>query len=666
MLNYSLRTKMLLMILTPILLIWIIIGGLGYYGARNALNDEINRTATSVAEDFNGKITTFLAEKEGVASATANLLGSKPLSGEEQVTLMKTLKPAGTGILNIFAGYENKQYFESNGWTPKPDYDPRIRGWYKAALASNDIIYSEVYEDQGTKQLVVSILKKIVNNGQAIGVCGTDLALEVFQKQIKSIKIGNSGYAFLLDKKGNFIHHPEFKMSDNILTVKDGKYKEAGNAFLSGKESSKTYVIDGLEQMYTSAPIRTAGWVLVLVIPSSELYQSITALGEKTIMAITGGILLIALIIIYITGLITRPVTRLAVASNYIAQGDLALKADDFLTSSSNNNKDELSILIQSFSSMRSNLRDLIKHVAISSHTLAASSEELTASAEQSSLAANSVATAMIDIASSVEDQQRSLQMVVSSAEERMTAIDIIDSKASIARDSCHWAVTKASEGGQAIDKAIQQMITIENTVNKSSQVVTKLGERSREIGQIVDAISGIAAQTNLLALNAAIEAARAGEQGRGFAVVADEVRKLAEQSQNAAKQISLLINEIQTDTGNAVLTMQNGTREVTLGSNVINSAGATFNEIVSRVDDVNNQVQSITIAIDDLKAGNHHIIQAMKKLEGIGMNEASQAQSVSAATEEQSATMEEMASSSQVLANLAEELQQAVQKFQL
>lgn len=657
---------MLVMILTPVLLTWIAISGVGYYGSHNALSDEIKRTATSVAGDYNGKITTFLAEKEGVVSATANLLGSRPLPEEEQISLMKTVKPSGEGILNIFVGYEDRKYLESNGWVPKADYDPRARGWYKKALASNDSVYSEVYEDQGTKQLVVSILKKIVTNGQVVGVAGVDLALDTFQNQLKDIKVGNSGYAFLIDEKGNFIYHPQFKMSDNIMTVQDGKYKEVGKAFFDGKELSQTYSIDGIEQMYTSAPIRKAGWVMVLVVPSSELYGSITSLRGKTLFAMTGGMALLAFIIMYITGLITRPVARLASASDLIAQGDLSVKSDGFFTDFSTGSKDEIGILIRSFLSMKKNLRELIQQVATSSHTLAASSEELTASADQSAKAANSVADAIVGIAGGVDEQQKSLQKVVSNVEERMTAIGDIDSKAGVARESCHWAVAKASEGGQTIEKAIQQMDTIENTVSKSAQVVTKLGERSREIGQIVEAISGIAAQTNLLALNAAIEAARAGEQGRGFAVVADEVRKLAEQSQNAAKQISILINEIQSDTGNAVITMQNGTREVALGSDVMNSAGATFKEIVSRVDDVNKQVEAITIAVEGLKSGNQYIVDAMRNLESIGMQETLQAQSVSAATEEQSATMQEIAGSSQVLAKLAEELQDAVRTFRL
>ncbi|CVK19125.1 Methyl-accepting chemotaxis protein McpB [Sporomusa sphaeroides DSM 2875] len=223
-----------------------------------------------------------------------------------------------------------------------------------------------------------------------------------------------------------------------------------------------------------------------------------------------------------------------------------------------------------------------------------------------------------------------------------------------------------AEEGIKAIDTAIDQMEHIEETVTHSANVVTKLGERSKEIGQIVDTISGIAGQTNLLALNAAIEAARAGEQGRGFTVVAEEVRKLAEQSQEAAKRIAGLIQEIQTDTDQAVLSMSEGTREVKLGTKVVNTAGQSFNQIATLVGELSAQRQEISASIQQVGIGSQQIVSAMKDIDDVSRNMAGQTQTVSAATEEQSASTEEIAASSQNLAKMAEELQTAIYKFKI
>lgn len=382
-------------------------------------------------------------------------------------------------------------------------------------------------------------------------------------------------------------------------------------------------------------------------------------------MTLMIGILVISLAIlivsgIYITKLITSPLRNMVFTCEEFAAGDFRDKPRKFVR------KDEIGQVADALMNMRDSLRKLMRRVNESAEQLAASSEELTASADQSAQAVNQVAGSITDVATGAEKQLTISNETAAVMQQLFTSIKQVDVSTDQAADQSMQAVHKANKGNQSVNQAVNQMDSIERTVTSSAAVVAKLGERSKEIGQIVDTISGIAGQTNLLALNAAIEAARAGEQGRGFAVVAEEVRKLAEQSQDAAKQIATMIGEIQDDTDRAVAAMNDGTQEVQLGAKVVTASGEVFREIAALVSKVSEQTKEISVAVENVTTGSQQIVQSVNQIDELSKLSTEKAQTVSAATEEQSASIEEIASSSQALAKLAMDLREAVSKFQI
>ena len=209
-------------------------------------------------------------------------------------------------------------------------------------------------------------------------------------------------------------------------------------------------------------------------------------------------------------------------------------------------------------------------------------------------------------------------------------------------------------------------MESIEKSVMATSNVIKTLGDNSQQIGQIVDTVSSIADQTNLLALNAAIEAARAGEAGRGFSVVAEEVRKLAEQSQVATEEIKERISGIQTDTDAAVNAMEQGTVEVERGTQAIREVGEQFGQILSMVGAIEEQIQDINVSVQTVSRGTTNIVAAVDEIDEVSRATSGHTQTISAAAEEQSASSQEIASASQALATLAGELQGTTRQFKV
>ena len=311
-------------------------------------------------------------------------------------------------------------------------------------------------------------------------------------------------------------------------------------------------------------------------------------------------------------------------------------------------------------------VRSFIGQVSLSSEQLTASAQELTSTVEQSSLASVQVAASTEKVVQSTEVQLGGAKKANTDVNQMAGAINQIAENTQKVSYAAEKTSGNAAAGEDGIRNAIAQMKIIEDKTDASVLAIRELESKSGQIGKIVEVISGIASQTNLLALNAAIESARAGEAGRGFSVVAEEVRKLAEQSQDATSQITALITDVQSNTTRAATFMQQGKTEVDNGTRIVDQAGKNFHEIVEMVLTITQQIHEISASIEEATSHTREVSDTMQSIENESRQSADQAQNISAATEQQSASLQEIATSSHHLANMADELQQAIHTFRL
>ena len=444
------------------------------------------------------------------------------------------------------------------------------------------------------------------------------------------------------------------KASDAVIdTVLNKQQKFSGHANVLGNNYLCGY-----------HPIKSSDGKVIGMLFAGIPTESINAIQNKFIMsiAVAAAILLVVVGVLswIMIGKIMETMEIVCERLANIGHGDF--RGDDLEVKS----QDEIGELAQAANSVQHELRQLMRNVASAAEQLAAASEELTASASDTTKSVTQVANTVIKMAEGANEQSNELDAVLEQTDGMTQEMQNLYDASQEMKKTAQSSREGAEQGRAAVNEAVGSMEQMATQMEEASKVVGTLGERSKEIGQIVETISNIADQTNLLALNAAIEAARAGEAGRGFSVVAEEVRKLAEQSGDAASNISSLIGGIQSDTDAAVSAMERQNTAVEESSAVVHRAGEAFAKIDGLVNELYGHIQTSIESINHATASSQNVMDSVQKVRGVAIEVTDQAQNVSASTEEQSSVMHEITDASNSLALMAQKLQEEIAKFKV
>lgn len=391
----------------------------------------------------------------------------------------------------------------------------------------------------------------------------------------------------------------------------------------------------------------------------TESIESAAYTGKLILIIIIVAVLLFGTLSFAIARVITKPIRNLQVIMEKAAAGDLTV-------ASTFHYRDEVGSLALSFNSMVDSLRVLVLQIKDKSVTLSSSSEQLLATSEQGASSAKQIAE-KIQLISDGSDTQASGALETSRTMEEMTVgIQRIAKNAGELSESSQHSESNARNGHQLLSKATEQIELIYKSVTDLAVVITALNEKSLNISEITDTIKDIASQTNLLSLNAAIEAARAGEEGRGFSIVASEVRKLASQTEQSSQNVMTLIKEIQDETKQAVKTMEYSKTFVQEGKATMIDVAHSFNVIMDNIKQLASQMHDVSAITEQMSASSEEVLATVEESAKLSGQASEFTQSVAAATQEQLASIEEVSGSASYLSELAQELEDTISRFKV
>lgn len=677
----SIKVKMLLLLLPVIIISMLALGSMSYLTSKQIINKEIELNMNNELDKKLQEIEKSLERHKKISESLAKVAQSSYSSLTKDnlssilVNLIETNDETfGAGIwfepfkynkeIEFFGPYaykDNGKAIYSDQYT---NTNFTLDDWYTLGKATNEkVVWTSPYYDPVTDVSMLTCTTPFYDsNNKFIGVSTADINLTTLQNNIKNMKVGNNGRAFLIDKDGLYIADADESkiMKTNIKDDENSTLADLGKKILSEKSGQGTFSDDyGIEKVYYKT-IDETNWTIAISIPESEIYLEVSSLMNKIGVIILISILLVVIVIVLFANYIGKILKKVNNFAMKMANGDLT----DQLDIESN---DEFGQMSNHLNKMSKSIHSIIESVMENAENISASSEELSATVEELSAKTITINEAVNTIASSMQESSATTEEISASIQEVDSSINILSSKSMDGSNNASKAKDRASVAKDISKKAkkttkdlyIQKESNMNNLIKESSVIDT--------IRVMAETISSISEQTNLLALNAAIEAARAGEQGKGFAVVAEEVRKLAEQSSSAVVEIQNTIESVKQvfiksiDTGNDLLKFIN----IDIMKNY-EEYEQTGNQYYNDSDFVSNMSDEIAAMSEEITATVGQVTEAIQNMAESSQESTENADTIKENMNETTKAIEQVAQTAQSQAELAQKLTEIIQQFKI